>query len=120
MKANARSRLKNVNYKLAVPLTLLNFLRRFNDGGRNIIVNKAEVAIGFSRRFLHHSESSYERGMCPHPGNRIILDGTSGLNSVINVDRNFLGAQRVLFSAGSERCTLTIRRHDSLLQNQKL
>ena len=105
VKADAGAGLKNVNHKFFVPLTGRNLIGGLNDGAGDFRIDQSQIAIGRRRSFLHHAKGRNQRRVSAHPGNGIVLHRAHGLNSVIDVGRDFFGAKRIFFCSCSLNCT---------------
>src|SRR5262249_1132600 len=101
--------LEDIDHEFVIPLALLDFLGGLDDGVGEYFVYQSEIAIGLGGRFLHQTKGANKRGMSAYAGDRIILEGAGGLNAVINLRGNFLGAQRIFFGAC---CASSQRRHE--------
>ena len=99
MEADARARLEDVDREVLVPLALLDFFGRRDNGVRGLFVDEAELAIGESRSFLHHRDGANQRPMGAQSADGEIVHRARRLNAVVNVAGNFLVAERIFFDA---------------------
>src|SRR5664279_3675560 len=99
VEADARARLENVDDEFLVPLALLNFLGRLDDGIGRLLVYQTELAISEGCGFLHHRDSTDKRRMGAQSADGKVLHRAGGLNAVVNVGRDFFIAERVFFGA---------------------
>ena len=89
VQADAGAGLENIHHELGIPLAVDHFLRGLNDGVGALVFDQAERLVGLGCSVLHHAESTDQQRMCPHAGDRVILNRTHRLRAVIGALRHF-------------------------------
>src|SRR5260370_10420487 len=100
VEADAGAGLEDVHDEFVVPAALLDILRGLNNCVGDFFIYQTEVAVGFGGGFFHHAEGADQRGMGAHAGDGVVFDGARGLDSVVHVGGDLLGAERIFFFAG--------------------
>ena len=93
----ARAALNGIHDKVIVQPAVDNFVAGFYDGGGNFLVQETCLAVSDGGSLLNVSEAVDKFRVHGQSGDVKVLRGTEALHSIVDVFRNILGSDGILF-----------------------